>query len=140
MFSSPDVNAGTELDRLRARRQSVLDTVQDQFSAFSPRLGASDRKKLDDHLTLVRDVERRLTADAVPVDCAMPERPPLLDSSTESDIPKVADLELDLLALAFGCDLTRVASLQIFDGAEPRPVSLDQQHGRGPPVVALGPE
>jgi hypothetical protein len=112
LFSNPDVNSGTELDRLRARRQSVLDTVQDQFSAFAPRLGTADRKKLDDHLTLVRDVERRLTADAAPVDCAILERPPLLDSAIEDDIPKVADLEIDLLALAFGCDLTRVASIQ----------------------------
>ena len=112
LFSNLEVDAGTEIDRLRARRQSVLDAVQDQFGAFSSRLSSSDRTKLDAHLTLVRDVERRLTDGRAPLDCTMPERPPLLDSMSESNIPEIADLEIDLLALAFGCDLTRVASIQ----------------------------
>lgn len=112
LFSQLDVGSGSELDRLRAQRKSVLDAVQDQFNTFAPRLGSDDREKLDAHLTLVRDVERRLTEGAAPSACPMPERPPVLDSTAESDIPKIAELEIDLLALAFACDLTRVASLQ----------------------------
>jgi hypothetical protein len=113
LFSNLDVNAGSEVERLRARRQSVLDTVRDQFGALAPRLSSSDRSKLDAHLTLVRDVERRLTGEtSTTSECAAPERPPVLDSTNESDIPTIADLEIDLLALAFACDLTRVASLQ----------------------------
>ena len=112
LFSNLDANAGSEIERLRARRQSVLDAVKDQFSAFGPRLASADREKLDAHLTLVRDVERRLTAGTALSNCALPERPPVLDPLVEANIPKIADLEIDLLALAFGCDLTRVASLQ----------------------------
>ncbi len=112
LFSSLGPNAGTEMDQLRLRRKSVLDVVQDQFTAVGPRLSSDDRAKLDSHLTLVRDVERRLTAGGTPNDCQPPERPSLIDASSEADIPKIADLEIDLLALAFACDLTRVASIQ----------------------------
>jgi hypothetical protein len=111
LFSNLDVSAGSELERLRANRQSVLDAVQDQFAAINLTLSAEDRQKLDAHLTLVRDVERRLTMSPPTGECAAPERPPVLDASSEADIPRISELEIDLLALAFGCDLTRVASL-----------------------------
>jgi hypothetical protein len=98
---------------LRQNRRSVLDTVQAQFASFSPRLSSDDRKKLDAHLTLVRDVERRLTDVTSERACSAPSAPPTLDPQNPSDMPLIADLELDMLAAAFACDLTRVASFQI---------------------------
>ena len=71
------------------------------------------------HLELVRDVERRLAqgsptkGPAASASCQAPLRPPVLDPAAETDMPQVADLELDLLAMAFACDLTRVASFMI---------------------------
>ena len=112
LFSTLGTNAGTEMEQLRLRRKSVLDVVQDQFTAVNGRLGSDDKAKLDAHLTLVRDVERRLTDGGTPNDCEAPERPSLIDATSEADIPRIADLEIDLLALAFACDLTRVASIQ----------------------------
>lgn len=101
------------VDALRASRRSVLDTVQSQFSTLSQRLSVDDRQKLDAHLTLVRDVERRLTDTGAPTTCSTPARPATLDPASETDMPLIADLELDMLAAAFACDLTRVASFQI---------------------------
>jgi len=46
-----------QLAELRARRQSVLDTVQAQFKSVSARVSSADKQKLDAHLTLVRDLE-----------------------------------------------------------------------------------
>jgi hypothetical protein len=112
LFSTLGTKAGTEMEQLRLRRKSVLDVVQDQFTAVNGRLGSDDKAKLDAHLTLVRDVERRLTDGGTPNDCEAPERPSLIDATSEADIPRIADLEIDLLALAFACDLTRVASIQ----------------------------
>jgi len=66
---------------------------------------------LDAHLTLVRDVERRLSLGIG--NCAKPDLPPTLDPVSETDMPRIAELELDLLAVAFACDLTRVASFEI---------------------------
>lgn len=105
--------APATLDNLRESRKSVLDTVQSQFAAFSPRLSSDDRHKLDAHLTLVRDLEHRMVNLPSSRACDAPSAPPSLDPQTLDDMPRIADLELDLLAAAFACDLTRVASFQI---------------------------
>ncbi len=112
LFSTLGASAGS-IDALRASRRSVLDTVQSQFSTLSLELSPEDRAKLDAHLTLVRDAEQRLTATSNPALCSAPGRPLELDPASEGDMPLIADLELDLLAAAFACDLTRVASYQI---------------------------
>lgn len=97
-------------------RQSVLDTVKEQFGNLRPRLGAEDRAKLDAHLELVRDLERRLGIGRGIGDCSAPPAPPALDATSEVDMPHVSRAHLDLLAIAFACDLTRVASVQYSTG------------------------
>lgn len=106
--TTPDEDAAKQL---LAQRKSVLDAVASEFAALDTRLSAQDRQTLDAHLTLVRDVERRLSLGIG--NCAKPEQPPTLDPVSEVDMPTIAELELDLLALAFTCDLTRVASFEI---------------------------
>jgi hypothetical protein len=106
--TTPDEDAAKAL---LAQRKSVLDAVAAEFSALNARLNAQDRQTLDSHLTLVRDVERRLSIGIG--DCAKPAVPPTLDAASETDMQTIAELELDLLALAFACDLTRVASFEI---------------------------
>ncbi len=104
----------TELEAMRSKRKSVLETVQQQFAALTPRLSVEDRNKLDQHLALVRDVERRL--DILPVDgstCGVPTEPPILNEDDENDMPEIADLQADMISMAFACDATRVASLQL---------------------------
>jgi len=103
-----------QLAELRARRQSVLDTVQAQFKSVSARVSTADQQKLSAHLTLVRDLEKRMAATSNgSQSCVVPAVPTSLDASSEDDMPIIAGLHLDLLATAFACDLTRVASLQI---------------------------
>lgn len=97
-------------------RQSVLDTVRDQFGILRPKLSHEDRAKLDAHLELVRDLERRIGSGRPTEDCATPSEPMALDPSSELDMPQVSRAHLDLLAVAFACDLTRVASLQYSTG------------------------
>lgn len=106
--ATPDQDAAKAL---LAQRKSVLDAVNSEFAALNTRLSATDRHTLDAHLTLVRDVERRLALGLG--DCDKPELPPALDGTSELDMPAIAELELDMLALAFACDLTRVASFEI---------------------------
>ncbi|HKY37123.1 MAG TPA: DUF1552 domain-containing protein [Polyangiaceae bacterium] len=107
-ITTPDEDAAKAL---LVQRKSALDAVAAEFGALTPRLSAQDRQTLDAHLTLVRDVERRLSIGLG--DCKKPEAPPALNPVSETDMPQIAELELDLLALAFACDLTRVASFQI---------------------------
>lgn len=112
-FSPPAAGGGDDdaAKALLAQRRSVLDAVAAEFKALDTRLGAQDRRTLDAHLTLVRDVERRLALGVG--ECEKPPEPPELSPVSEIDMPRIAELSLDLLALAFACDLTRVASFQI---------------------------
>jgi hypothetical protein len=112
LIQAPGFSDIPPADPVLARRRSVLDAVYSQFDLVGKRVGADDRAKLEGHLELVRDLERRMSASGNGL-CAQPEEPPLLDPSSEVDMPTIAELEVDLLALSFACDLTRVGSLQI---------------------------
>ncbi len=98
-----------EQARRRAFRTSVLDHVHRDAARLSSRLGASDRSKLDEYLTSVREVERRV-ADATPLPsaCAIPAPPPNM-----ADYPTRVRLMCDLMVLAFRCDITRVISFML---------------------------
>jgi hypothetical protein len=97
----------------RSRRQSILDTVIGEYARVQSELGAADRQRLDAHLTAVREIEGRLTRQAAfggPA-CSDPVLEPL-DARANDSFPDVGALQTDLLAMAFACDITRVASLQ----------------------------
>jgi hypothetical protein len=98
-------------DPLLAQRKSVLDAVGQQFTTLASEVSAEDRQKLQAHHELLRDIERRMSAGNN--GCSALDQPPLLDPASENDMPAIAELEVDLLAMALACDLTRVASLQI---------------------------
>jgi uncharacterized protein DUF1552 len=110
----PDSSGQMPPDALLAERRSVLDTVGEQLTALEAKVSSDDKKRLDAHLTLVRDVERRL--GQVPLACSKPKLPATLDPTSETDMPTIAELEIDLLAIAFACDLARVASFEISTG------------------------
>lgn len=97
----------------RARRESILDTVLGEYQRLQSELGAADRQRLDAHVTAVREIELRLTKQAAlggPA-CSDPVLEPL-DAQANDSFPDVGALQMDLLAMAFACDITRVASLQ----------------------------
>ncbi|HET7544665.1 MAG TPA: DUF1552 domain-containing protein [Polyangiaceae bacterium] len=103
-----------QLAELRARRQSVLDTVQSQFKSLSNRVSSADKQKLDAHLALVRDLETRMAVTGNgSASCVAPAVPAAHDPTSEDDMADIAGLHLDMLATAFACDLTRIASFQI---------------------------
>jgi hypothetical protein len=93
--------------RMRAER-SILDFVGEDARRLSQRLGGSDRRKLDEYLVSVREVERRLarTEPLVEVGQARYPRP----AGTPGDFREHARLLCDLLVLAFQADLTRIAT------------------------------
>jgi hypothetical protein len=101
------------LARLRARHQSILDTVGGEYTRISGKLGAADKQRLDAHLAAVREIEQRLTTDLVVSNpsCHDPVVTAVAAQANDS-FPAVGSLQMDLLTMAFACDLTRVASLQ----------------------------
>jgi hypothetical protein len=97
-------------------RRSVLDAVADDLRALSARVGTRDKARLDQHLTSVRDIEKRLVTSA-PAACTPPARPtdPAAASGKEPLEDRTA-LMGKLLATAFACDLTRVSTV-LFNGS-----------------------
>ncbi|HTQ04480.1 MAG TPA: DUF1552 domain-containing protein [Polyangiaceae bacterium] len=110
----PDQSGNMPADPMIAQRKSVLDAVSSQISELETRVSSDDKQKLDAHLTLVRDVERRLAQSAV--SCSKPPVPATMDPTSVTDMPNIATLEIDLLSIAFACDLVRVASFAVSTG------------------------
>lgn len=105
------VSDPTAAAKLRDQRKSVLDGVASHFATINGKLSGEDKKRLDAHLTAVRDVEKRLDA-VTSSTCKTPTRPGALDLKAQASFPLVGKLHMELLALALACDITRVATFQ----------------------------
>ena len=99
--------------------KSVLDLVLDQASGLSRRVSSWDRRKLDEYLTSVREVEQRLdrAGQERQLEGWRPtleepnmERPP---DGMPQDIERHMRLMSDILVLAFQTDTTRVCTLKL---------------------------
>lgn len=102
-----------ELAKLRANRRSVLDRVKDDFEQLDAKLGGTDRHKLEAHLQAIREVEQSLEAEGGPLaGCMLPGEPGAMDPLSNDNYPAIGRLQMDLLAMALTCDITRVSSLQ----------------------------
>lgn len=101
-----------------SRAQSILDTVKDQYRQLDKRVGQEDRVKLQRHLSLVEDMERRLglLGGQGSSSCETPTEPLKMAIDDEATMPEISRAHLDLLASALACDLTRVASVQYSTG------------------------
>lgn len=104
----------------RARlRVSVLDKVRDDARKLQGRLGSSDRQRLDAHLTAVSELRTRiLTMASMSQGCSVPVRPVVTNTDLNGiePIEAVSAAMSDILALAWACDLNRVATFQ-FSGS-----------------------
>ncbi|HEY4187122.1 MAG TPA: DUF1552 domain-containing protein [Polyangia bacterium] len=82
--------------------------LNSELNALMPKLCNDDRAQLQALQDSWNSLDQQLTAAATATqNCAIP---PAVTAST--DFPTNAKLQMDILALALACDLTRVASLQ----------------------------
>ncbi len=107
----------SEMAELRAKRLSILDTVDGQFASLMNKAGAEDRQRLEQHAELVRDLELRLAEEPVLGEaCVVPEAPisePFDDANT---MDRISQRQIDLLVMSLACDVTRVGSVQYSNG------------------------
>jgi hypothetical protein len=94
----------------RQLRTRILDGVRGQTEQLRPKLGTIDNQRLDAHLQAVSELEQKLTALAP--SCELPEMPGLANAEPVGAemIKAVNQVMADLIAYAFLCDITRVAS------------------------------
>ncbi len=121
--------------RKLAKRRSVLDYVGDSYSGLISKVGTEDQRRLNEHLQLIRQLE--LQVAAIPADianlasCHPPDgatlpsgRPCKEEEQGTSSGPNgimgctgdlfepIGKAQMDLLAMAFSCDLVRVSTMQ----------------------------
>lgn len=91
---------------------SILDDLREDLKRVSANLGTEDRARLDQHATLVREMEVELqTARDQKLTHAEPALEP--GSGTENDdMPRVTAMQSELLVNAMANDMARVASIQ----------------------------
>jgi hypothetical protein len=92
---------------------SVLDDVRADLTKVEAKLSARDKALLDQHLTIVRNVEQELQKPDSNAKLAHPM--PELDPSVElvnDNTPQISRMQIDLLVNSLANDMTRVATLQ----------------------------
>jgi hypothetical protein len=112
---------GTKEERRAELQQSasLLDWVKEDISRLQRQLGAGDRRKVNEYLDTVREVERRIQkAEAATADSPLPDLDrPLGVPASYADH---ARLMFDLQTLAFQGDVTRVITFQLAREASTR--------------------
>ena len=114
IFESLFGEGGTAKERRAAlkKKASLLDFVNEDLQSLKRELGPADRSKVEDYLTSVREIERRIQkAEAATRDEALPDldRPNGVPASYRDH----ARLMFELQMLAFQGDITRITSFQL---------------------------
>ncbi len=116
---------GNDFEDLRARqerdfyRQSILDFVAEDASRLRDQLGTTDRQKLDEYFTSVREIEQRIarssddTINQVPDGTEVPDGIP-------SDYAEHVRIMYDLMVLAFQTDTTRISTFMLANSGSNR--------------------
>ncbi len=120
LFGNGDPAATLEASARRALyRKSVLDYVLDDAHRLEGRLAPDDRRKLDEYLTAVRDLERRIERAArfpVPTAPDGAHSPEMFETYEQH-----MQLMYDVMALAFQTDSTRIATFIVAHDGSNRP-------------------
>jgi hypothetical protein len=96
------------------RRTSVLDVVAEDARQLKARLGKRDRDRLEEHLSHINEIERRLKVTRAA--CVTPAGPAGTFAGETTVLEKL-DVMGDILVAALRCDVTRVFTILFTTGA-----------------------
>ncbi len=124
LFRAANPKAGSGV-----RDQLLLDRVLGDASELKRSLGASDRQRMDEYLQSVRSIEKRLQSQQLEgvkqwrplVDLELSDRPS--DQHPDQYVEQVR-LMLDMIALAFQTDTTRVCTFMFGNAVSGRSFSF----------------
>lgn len=113
---APEMNPRTVFERLfgdasltpgqRAARRSVLDLTRTETARLTRTLGPADKRKLDEYLTSIREIETRMDKAGPSANLAAPAGIPV-------SYREHARLLFDLSALAFSSGVTRMITFML---------------------------
>lgn len=110
LFGDDDFGADPRIKARRlAQRRSILDLVNDRTRKLVREVGPSDRRKLDEYLTGIRELEQRIALAEKDQNGFRPdmEKP----GGVPASFADYVKLMFDLQVLAFQADVTRVSTL-----------------------------
>lgn len=114
---------------------SVLDDLSDDFQKIERMIGTEDRRLFQDHVSMVREVEKELRQELASktekqdVGHAVPELPPNVEEENDN-IPQICKMQMDLLVNSLLADFARVATFQITNSVgQPKMRWLDIDEG-----------
>lgn len=91
--------------------KSVLDDIREDLARIASVLPAEDRRLLEEHTSLVRDLEKELTQNVA----ANYHPEPKIELGVLQDndqMPKISRMQIELVVASLAADFTRVATLQ----------------------------
>lgn len=111
MFGAKDTKISKEArERRAAQKKSILDFVLDDAKSLQGKLGVNDRRKLDEYMSAVREMEVR-------IEHAEAHAKKLPDMEAPSGVPgsykEHIRLLYDLMAVAFETDTTRISTFMM---------------------------
>ena len=140
LFRDDPPEVAAKQGALYDRRGSILDAVLDQAQSMQSRLAAADRRKFDQYLTSVREVEMTLQQEKSWLSQPRPavgiEEP--RDGSVTAQVPILCDLVM----LALQTDSTRVATIEVPGSFDTAGVGGESSyhgcshHGKDPALMA----
>src|SRR6186713_1182376 len=106
-----DGNTAEQRKTRRAQSISLLDSVVGEATSLQRKLPATDRTRLDQYLSDVREIERRIqkAGQQLSGDLDVPPAP----TGVPSDVEEHIKLMYDLQVLAWQTEITRVSTFQV---------------------------
>ena len=104
----PSLDAATRARRLLYKK-SILDVTRENAKSLAASLGASDKRKLDEYFTSIREVETRIAKAETAPDLPVGEKP----SGIPFEFREYVKLMFDLQVIAWQSDISRVSTMMI---------------------------
>ena len=111
LFGNGIVLSPTDRERQNRYRRSILDFVTDDTHKLESNLGPTDRRKLDEYLSTIRDIERQISRaekDNAQIDPHM-DKP----YGVPADFAEHFKLMTDMMTVAFQADMTRIITFLV---------------------------
>ena len=110
LFGTVDPSLDAETRARRALyKKSILDLTRENTQRLVSSLGSTDRRKMDEYLTSIREVEVRITKAENDPEIPLGEKP----SGIPFSYREYVKLMFDLQTIAFQSDLTRVSTMML---------------------------